>query len=79
MGLLTDKEVMRMLSAGVLFGRCHHVLSQFEAETVYEAGKRFVEFKREAQVTDAEWLVIDEATEAMRKEVARLAALDEAA
>ena len=63
---LTTDQTMKLLSAGVLLGRAGDVLSDFEADLVMTVSARFVELKGEANVTDAEWLVIDAAIDAMR-------------
>lgn len=64
--MLNTAQTMKLLSAGVLLGRAGEVLSAFEAELVAEVSRRFTEFKADTVVTDAEWLIIDEAIEAMR-------------
>lgn len=64
--MLTDPQVLDIISAGVLLGRVASVLSDFEAETVAEIGRRFVAFRREAVVTEAEWMVLRTALDAMR-------------
>lgn len=68
---LTDAQAMVLISAGVLSGRAVEVLSDFEAGAVREVCQRFVDHKRDAVVTDAEWPVLNAAVEAMRAEVNR--------
>lgn len=68
---LSDQQVLTLMSAGVLFGRTREVLSSFEQQLVAEVGWRFVAFKAETVVTDAEWPVIEDAITAMRGEMAR--------
>ncbi|MDP1617315.1 hypothetical protein [Phenylobacterium sp.] len=64
--MMVDSQVLDIISAGVLLGRVSSVLSDFEAETVAEIGRRFVAFRRQAVVTEAEWAVLRTALEAMR-------------
>lgn len=73
--MLTSDQSMKLLSAGALLGRAGDVLSAFEVELVARVLVRFLELKVETTVTDPEWLVIDEAIDAMRPVVqARVAA-----
>lgn len=64
--MLSDKEVLTIMSAGVLLGRAAEALSTFEAETVAEIGRRFTEQRRAAIVTAPEWEVVARAIDAMR-------------
>lgn len=68
--MLVDREVLEIMSAGVLLGRAAQALSEFEAETVAEIGRRFVDQKRAAVVTEAEWEVLRRSVDAMRVVIA---------
>ncbi|MBA4792303.1 MAG: hypothetical protein H2041_01410 [Phenylobacterium sp.] len=76
--MLRDPEVLDIISSGVLLGRAAEALSPFEAETVAEIGQRFVTYRREAVVTEAEWQVLRTALEAMRRAMAERLAQGEA-
>jgi hypothetical protein len=77
--MLTDAEVLDIISTGVLLGRVSEALSEFEAETVAEIGRRFVAFRRDAVVTEAEWQVLRTALAAMRAAMAQAHLTAEAA
>lgn len=77
--MLTDAEVLDIISSGVLLGRVSDALSEFEAETVAEIGRRFVAYRRDAVVTEAEWQVLRTALEAMRAAMRQAHAIAEAA
>jgi hypothetical protein len=62
---------MVLVSAGVLFGRAAHALADFERDLVAEVGRRWLDDRRAALVTEREWPVIEDAIEAMRREVSR--------
>lgn len=77
--MLTDAEVLDIISTGVLLGRVSEALSEFEAETVAEIGRRFAAFRRDAVVTEAEWQVLRTALAAMRAAMAQARLTAEAA
>jgi len=51
----------------VLIGGYGALLSAFELETLAQVASRFSRYRREADVTPAEWDAIEPAIEAMRK------------
>lgn len=67
---LSEDQVMNLLSANALLGHGGGALSDFEHNLVVEVTARFREFKRQANVTDAEWPVLTAAIDAMRSAVA---------
>lgn len=76
--MLQDKDVLTIISAGVLLGRAAEALSDFEAETVAEIGRRFAEQRRAAVITEAEWEVVRRSIDAMRVVIAHRLATAEA-
>lgn len=67
--MLTSKQSIVLISAGVLLGRASHVLADFEVDLVTDACARFVADKADAVITEHEWPVIEGAVEAMRNNV----------
>lgn len=76
--MLQDQDVLTIISAGVLLGRAAEALSDFEAETVAEIGRRFAEARRAAVITEAEWEVVRRSIDAMRVVIAHRLATAEA-
>lgn len=67
MDRLSHGDVRLIGEAAVLLAAYGDQLSSFEQDTIVEVCQRFREFKREAVVTAAEWLVVGEAVRAMRR------------
>ncbi|HEY3697605.1 hypothetical protein [Phenylobacterium sp.] len=63
---LTDAQVLLLTEAAVLMARGARVLSDFEVEMVASTGQRWLQLGREAPISAAEWLVVEEAVAAMR-------------
>lgn len=66
---LTNEQALRIMSAGALLCYAHAALSDFEIEVVADAGYRWLRHGMEADVTDLEWPVIEDALAAMREAV----------
>ncbi|MCX7586568.1 hypothetical protein [Phenylobacterium sp. 58.2.17] len=64
--MLTSKQSILLMSAGVLLGRASDVLSDFEVELVADVCTRYAADKADTVVTDHEWPVIEAAVGAMR-------------
>ncbi|MFN3513431.1 MAG: hypothetical protein ACK41C_10320 [Phenylobacterium sp.] len=63
---LSKSQQFALISAASLMGHYANLLSDFECETIAEVGRRWLDHRAEANVTDAEWRVIEDAVADMR-------------
>lgn len=63
---LTKDQAIKVIVAGGLMQFAYAELSNFELELIAEVNTRWMRHGRQAEVTDLEWPVIDQAIEAMR-------------
>lgn len=63
---LTHEQTLKVIAAGALMRHAFAELSDFELELVSEVSLRWLRHGMQADVTDLEWPVIDQAIEAMR-------------
>jgi hypothetical protein len=63
---LSKDQALKIIVAGGLMQFAHAELSDFELEKIAEVNTRWMRHGREAEVTELEWPVIDQAVEAMR-------------
>lgn len=67
---LADSQIALLGDAASLIGRHGDLLSEFELETITGVAERLTRYRRDADVTQPEWDVIEPAIEAMARAAA---------